>query len=323
MLATVGSTQAAQLLVVNKDDDQLQVLDAHTGESRQLVELGRNPHEVLVSHCQFVAVSEYGAARGNSVALLDPRTLQLRRRLRLPEGAGPHGLAALADGRLLITAEGIDQLLVSDAQRRQIEQRIDTDAKVSHMVVAPADGRRAYVSNIGSNSVTVIDLTAGRVEKQIPTGKGAEGIALSPDGLQLWVGNRGDDTLSLIDTATLTVTESLTSEGFPIRVALHPGGHLLAVSNASASTVSIFNSRTRERLHTVDVREPGLLSGLGSLGGSTPIGLLFSASGDRLFVALTRSSEIGVIDTESWALTERWKVGNNPDGLAWLDCGSD
>lgn len=313
--------QAAQLLVVNKDDNNLQALDARTGQSRQIIQLGSNPHEVIAPDCRFVAVSEYDAARGNSVALLDPQSLQLQHRLQLPDGAGPHGLAALADGRLLITAEGIDQLLISDPTRQQITQRIDTEARVSHMVVAPADGRRAYVSNIGSDSVTVIDPASGRISKQLPTGKGAEGMALSADGTRLWVTNRGSDTVSVIDTESLQIIKTLESEGFPIRVALHPGGHLAAVSNATESTLSIFDARSLELHRTVDVRDAGLLSGLGPIGRSQPIGLLFSPSGKQLFVALTLSGEIGVIDTETWTLTDRWKVGSNPDGLAWLDCG--
>lgn len=313
--------QAAQLLVVNKDDNNLQVLDARSGQSQQIIPLGSNPHEVIVPDCRYVAVSEYNAARGNSVALLDAQSLQIQHRLMLPEGAGPHGLAALADGRLLITAEGVDQLLISDAARQQVARRIDTDAKVSHMVVAPADGRRAFVSNIGSGSVTVIDPIAGTVIKQIPTGNGAEGMALSADGTRLWVGNRGADTVSVIDTESLQIIKTLESKGFPIRVALHPGGHLAAVSNATASTIRIFDARSLEPLQSVDVRDAGLLSGLGPVGRSQPIGLLFSPSGKQLFVALTLSGEIGVIDTGSWTLTDRWKVGNNPDGLAWLDCG--
>ena len=313
--------QAAQLLVVNKDDNNLQALDVRTGQSQQIVPLSTNPHEVIVPDCRFVAVSEYHAGRGNSVALLDPQNLKLTRRLQLPDGAGPHGLAALADGRLLITAEGIDQLLVSDAQRTELHQRIDTLAKVSHMVIAPIDGRRAYVSNIGSDSVTVIDLAAGKIIKHLPTGEGAEGMALSTDGARLWVTNRGADTVSVIDTASLQIIKTLESKGFPIRVALHPGGHLAAVSNATESTLSIFDARSLELLQTVDVRNAGLLSGLGPIGRSQPIGLLFSPSGKQLFVALTLSGEIGVIDTDSWTLIDRWKVGNNPDGLAWLDCG--
>ena len=49
------------------------------------------------------------------------------------------------------------------------------------MVAASPDGRRAYVSSLKDGVVTVIDLAKG-VVGEVPTGKGAEGIDVTPDG---------------------------------------------------------------------------------------------------------------------------------------------
>ena len=56
------------------------------------------------------------------------------------------------------------------------------------MVVSTPDGARAFVANIGSGSVTVVE--GRKAIRQIPTGKGAEGIAITPDGREVWVVNR-------------------------------------------------------------------------------------------------------------------------------------
>lgn len=66
------------------------------------------------------------------------------------------------------------------------------------------DGTKAYVSNWGAGSVSVVDLArhgGPRETGLIPVGKNPEGMALSPDGARLYVTNSDTDDLSVIDTA--------------------------------------------------------------------------------------------------------------------------
>ena len=321
LLTTLSISPAAaesRLLVVNKDDHSLSILNAKTGSTLHEIEVGGGPHEVVAQGCDWAAVSNYGGARGNAVTLVDPRSGRITGRLQRPQGAGPHGLAITGGGALLISAEGVGQLLVSDEQRQKVAQSIATEARVSHMVVG--DGQRAYLSNIGSGSVTVIDLAGGKIIKQISTGAEAEGIALIQNRDELWVSNRADDNISIIDTGTLEIVATLSSRGVPIRISLSPDQRWAAVSNAASSSVSIFDVATRELLQTIKLDGPGGLGGLFGSRGATPIGTTFSTDGSRLFVALTRANAVAVISTDSWKETARWSVGDNPDGLAYIDC---
>ena len=61
---------------------------------------------------------------------------------------------------------------------------------------------RAFVANIGSGSVTVIDLERGTKLADLATGDGAEGIAITPDGRQVWVNfaHPRNDTVQVIET---------------------------------------------------------------------------------------------------------------------------
>src|SRR5690606_6681079 len=69
----------------------------------------------------------------------------------------PHGLAFLPDGTLLVTAEQQQSLLVIDLDKTLAQLGLVVEAMplvlstgqpVSHMVVADAERRRAYTSNI-------------------------------------------------------------------------------------------------------------------------------------------------------------------------------
>ena len=73
------------------------------------------------------------------------------------------------------------------------------------MVEVALGGSRAFVANIGSGTVTVIDLNQGTVIRNIATGAGAEGITASIDGNEIWVTNRSADTVSVIDANSLEI----------------------------------------------------------------------------------------------------------------------
>ena len=71
------------------------------------------------------------------------------------------------------------------------------------MVAVTPDARRAFTANIGSGTVSVLDLAAGRKLRDIAVGGQPEGIALTPDGRTLWVGDLEGARVQAFDTATL------------------------------------------------------------------------------------------------------------------------
>lgn len=69
-------------------------------------------------------------------------------------------------------------------------------------VVVSPDGRRVYVANGGTNTVSVIDAGTQRVVGRIPVGRRPWGIAITPNGRRLYTANGVSDDVSVIDTAT-------------------------------------------------------------------------------------------------------------------------
>ena len=96
------------------------------------------------------------------------------------------------------------------------------------VIIAP-DKSRIFLTNAGSESVTVIDVprllktiryrreafvndlsaSAEYVSARIPVGHNPRGVALSPDGKRLYVANRLDDNITVIDTQTNTVANTI------------------------------------------------------------------------------------------------------------------
>ena len=313
------------LVVLNKSDDTASILDAATGKAKATVPVGHGPHEVeVLAGGRTAAVSNYGdrARPGRSLTLLDLEKGAAAATIELPEGARPHGLCALADGRLLVTAEGLKELLVVDPQAKKLVLRVATAREVSHMVVATPDGARAFVANIGSGSVTVVDLAAGKVLQDIPTGQGAEGIAITPDGREVWVCNRAADTISVVDAKTLAIVATMKAPSFPIRVKITPDGKRALVSCAQSGDVAVFDTAGRAEVKRIAIdREavPGAADRIFStqFGKSpVPVGLLMATDGKRAWVASTNADVVSVIDLEKLAVVGRLTAGKEPDGLA-------
>lgn len=76
------------------------------------------------------------------------------------------------------------------------------------MVVHPT-ADRAYVSNVTSHDLSVVDTSTNTVLMTVPVGQHPHGLALTPDGSRLYVANSGDATVSIIDTTTNSVVNSV------------------------------------------------------------------------------------------------------------------
>jgi DNA-binding beta-propeller fold protein YncE len=320
-----ATVQADVLLVGNKSGHTLWALDLDTGEKRASFETGLGPHEVEVSpDGRFAVVSNYGErqAPGNSLTVVDWPAGTVARVIDLGDDSRPHGMAFLPDGRLAVTTEGSDHMLVVAVERGEVLQRIPVGAGVAHMVAVSHGGRFAWVTNISAGTLEKVDLEAGKVVRTVATGAGAEGVAVARGGQEVWVTNRADDTVSVVDADSVEILATLESAGFPIRVAVTPGDRWALVTNAVAATLSVFDIAGRSLVATVAIAEPDAEYQETLLGrAALPIGIVVHPDGSRAFVAVSGGDEVAVIDTSAWEIRSRWTTGREPDALGVIVSG--
>jgi YVTN family beta-propeller protein len=316
---------AQTLLVANKSDDTVDLVDLSTGRSRATLPTGHAPHEVAVSSDgKLAVVTNYGdrSAPGSSLTVIDLRRAAVVRTIDLSPHTRPHGLAWIGPDRIAVTAEGSGDLLVVDVSKGAIVRSVPTGQQISHMVVVTPGGKRAFVANIGSGSVSVIDLAAGKKIADVATGEGAEGIAVTPDGRDVWVTNRSADTLSIVDARTLEVKASIPCAGFPIRVAFTPDGKHALVSAARSGEVVLFDVASRKELRRTKLDLANAEDAVQRLFGDrfgespVPVGLLVSSDGKSAWVAATQSDAVVVIDPLTLEVRDVIRAGREPDGMA-------
>lgn len=302
------------LLILNKSGNTAWQLDASTGEQLAIYKTGTAPHEVAVSpNKKWAVITNYGDDEpGNTLTVIDLAKKEVAKTIRLNSFQRPHGVEWFSDNRrVVVSVEEQQSVIIVDVIKGKVLTDIRTNQEVSHMVELGGDEQRIYVTNLGSGSLTVLDISGRKIIETIETGQGTEGLTLANNGEELWITNRASDTISILDTQKLEIINTMSSKGFPIRAETSPNGKYVAVSNARAGSVTVFDTDSKEKLATVSTETSGVKEGM-------PIGLTFSGDNNRLYVANSNADQIVVINTGTWKVMETFETGATPDGIAYI-----
>ena len=296
---------AGTLLVGNKGENSVSFIDLASGAELGRAATGRMPHEIAVSpDGRQAAVVAYG---GSTIDIFDVATRARVRTIELAPNEGPHGIAWLADGRILATTERSQSLAIVDTRRGDAVSAIATGQQGTHMVAVSPDRRRAYTANIGAGTVSVLDLAAGTKLRDIAVGGAPEGIALTPDGRTLWVGDLQGARVQAFDTASFARVAEVATGPVPIRVVASPDGRWIVTSNLGCGCLTIIDAQTRARVREVAVA--------GSEA-SRQVTLIFSADGLRLHAAETGRNQVAEVELATGRVLRRLPAGAQGDGLA-------
>lgn len=307
------ATLAAQvprpaLLVANKAEATLVIVDPATGAITGKVATGDGPHEVVAEGGRAF-VANYGAQTpGNSLSVIDLAALKEVKRVDLGPMRRPHGLA-LAEGKLLFTAETNRLVGRLDPASGQVDWAMGTGQAGTHMVWAHPSGSPIITTNIGSDTVSVLERGANPLAwtvTQVPTGKGPEGLDVSPDGAELWVAHSRDGGLSIVDVAAKRVTQTIDLKTKRSnRLKFTPDGKLVLVSDLDAGDLVIVDARSRSEVKRLPL-------------GRNPSGILVVPDGSRAYVGMTGDNVVAVVDLRKLELAGRIPTGAGPDGMAWV-----
>jgi YVTN family beta-propeller protein len=87
-------------------------------------------------------------------------------------------------------------------------------------VITP-DGTKAYVTNAGANSVSVINTSTDTVLTTVTVGSNPVDTAITGNGAKAYVTNAGSNSVSVINTSLNNVGTTVSVGGNPTEVVLH------------------------------------------------------------------------------------------------------
>ena len=299
-----------RLLVLNKADHTMSVVDPATMKVTGTIAVGRGPHEVTTSADGRTAyVANYGDQQpNNSLSIVDLATLKETKRVDLGALARPHGIAENG-GKIYFTSEATRTIARYDPAADKVDWIAGTGQAATHMLAVARDGKRYYTANIGSDTVTIIQPgpPSGGIW-QVKVGKQPEAIDLSPDEREVWVGQNGDGHISVIDTATREVKETFKVGELPIRVKFTPDGKRVVVSDPKANAVVVVDATTRKEIKRMEVH-------------GVPLGIQMAPDGKRAYIARAQAGRVDALDLEKLEFVGSVETGKGPDGLAYAVIG--
>jgi len=101
------------------------------------------------------------------------------------------------------------------------------------------DGKKLYVANRNSNSISVIDVLKKEVTNTIKVGLNPTKVTITPDGKKLFVARMG--CVSIIDTATDSLMNTLASGSYPACIAISGDGKFAFVTNSGSNDITIID----------------------------------------------------------------------------------
>jgi len=332
-----ADTSASALLVLEKAQNTLVIVDPASLTITARVPVGNDPHEVAVSDDGRTAyVSNYGGGPGgyNTIAVVDLAAQKALAPIDLGALSAPHGLAFVG-GKLYFTAEGAKVVGRYDPSTQKIDWVVGTGQNRTHMVAVSKDLKTVFTSNVSSSTISIIEqVTAQRPGPgrgrggpppggrgpggsppggrggpdwnvtDIPVGRGSEGFDLTPDGKELWVANAQDGTISIMDVASKKVIQTIPSTGAANRLKITPDGKYAFVSDMSGNDLLVVDVAARKEHKRITLP-------------ASSEGLLMEPDGQRAYTTLNTRDSVAVIDLKTMMMTGEVKTGRGPDGLAW------
>ncbi len=309
--ASLTSAQTApRLLVLNKTDATLAIVDPATRAVLGTVPTGEGPHELAVSADGTLAfVANYGAQTpGHTISVIDLGARRELRRIEVAPLLRPHGIQVV-NGRVYFTSEIARVVARYDPEADRVDWIFGTGQDTTHMLHVNSDETRIVTANIRGNSLSILERGQNPLAwnaSVVAVGRGPEGFDLSPDGTQIWAANSADGTVSIVDLASKRVAATIPAlTKRSNRLKFTPDGRHVLISDLDAGELVVVDVASRAVARRVPL-------------GRSPEGILIPPGGSVAYVAVTGDNHLAVVDLRTFTVTATIAPGGGPDGMAWV-----
>lgn len=323
----------AKLLVVNQGDSTMSIVDPETCE--QVAKIPQTEicgHEVVASLdgklayvpiYSNVGVGEPGT-NGRIIEIIDLEKRQRVDIMDLGRPVRPHCALFGQDGLLYVTAELDNAVDVIDPYHRKITGTLPTGKTQSHMMVMSHDGKRSYTSNIGSGTVTAIDLGSRRQIAVIPVSRMIQRISISADDRFVFTADQHHPRVAVIDTRTNEVVRWIEMPGIGYGTTPTPDGRWLLVTLRDTAQVGVIDlcpgSARPGNGGPANAGPPNgpqmRFAGTFHVA-SKPMEILVRPDGAIAYVSCMTAGSVAELDLKAMRTMRIFPTGPGADGLAW------
>lgn len=313
VVSTVAAAQEPRLLVAQKGDASLGIVDPAAGKIVTTVpEGGVTGHEVTASPDGKLAyVPVYGnsgvgkpGTDGHNMVVIDIASGKVVGNVEWGHPVRPHMPIFGRDGMLYVTTELDKTVSIIDPNTLQIVGAIPTGQAESHMLALSHDGRHGYTANVGPGTVSVLDIPERKTVAVIPISGNTQRISISPDDRWVFTADQTQQRLAVVDLATNKVALWVPLDGIAYGTAPTLDGKFLLVTIPKNGAVAVVDTNLMKVVRTVKTPPD-------------PQEVLMRPGGKTAYVSCVGSHTIAEVDLATWKVTRTIDDGNNSDGIAW------
>ena len=144
----------------------------------------------------------------------------------------------------------------------------------------------AYVTNGGSNNVTVLDVVNLRQDRMLRVGSNPTGVAINTKRNEVYVVNTGSNSVSIINAEKNTVAATIPVHQRPYFISVSADGTRAYVANSGSNNVSVLDLDKRREFATIGV-------------GEAPGNASITPDGRTLVVSNRLSNSVSVVDAKA------------------------
>lgn len=296
------------LVVTNKSAANASIIDVASGRILATIRTGDGPHEVaMTADGSLAVVTDYGGqGGGQTLTVIDVPGRRVARTIDLGEHRRPHGIAFLpGDSLVAVTSEVSGHVVIVNPSDGGIRKAIPTEHDGSHMLTFGAQADRIYTGDIGSNTVSELDVAAGRYVRSFDVPREPEAVGMPLDGREVWVGSNAEGKVSVIDPSTGAVRTAAEGFGWPYRIVFTPDGGTVLLPDLEREVLRVLERDGFAEIARLE------------FAGAAPQGIVVTPDGAYAFQSLSRQDRLAVIDLTTFAVVRSIATGPGPDGVAY------
>ena len=163
---------------------------------------------------------------------------------------------------------------------------------------------RVYVTDNGSNVLSVIDGNSDAVIATTPVGAKPVGVAANQSTNRIYVANQGNSSVSVIDGTSNAVIATIGVGTNPTEIAVNPNTNRVYVGNGLSNSVSVIDGGSNAVVATIPFA-------------SSPAGIAVNSTTNRVYVITTGAAgKLSVLDGGTNNVIATIASGSNSSGVA-------
>jgi YVTN family beta-propeller protein len=294
--------------IPNVDDGSISVMDTEKDTMIKKIKVDQHLSDGIEVSKDGKTIFAGNYSKGELI-IIDAKSGKVKSKIKT--GKNLHGIDITPDGRYLFLASGdlkegeqYNYINVLDIKNLKIVKEIKSNSKSPAHIDFSHDGSLAYVANVMSNDISIIDMKTMKIIATIPVGKMPNEVEPSKDDKYLYVANVSNGMVSKVDILKgKEITTMKIGEGTH-GLAISPKGKYLFASNRSSNDLIKLNLNTNEIVGRV-------------ITGKTANHVSYVPNSNKLYVTNKDSNDLTVVDAKTFKILKKVSLGKTPHEISF------